>query len=77
MSQVKQLIIKKTGHMAVKNNGVWLVTDQSGEKREAAVSMENYGIKEFFGADAWVLSSPKIGDKIKSHTFECETMEYS
>ena len=67
---------KKNGHMAVKNNGVWLVTDQSGEKREAAVSIENYGVKEYFGAEAWALSSPKIGDKIKSHTFECETMEY-
>ncbi|HIB43883.1 MAG TPA: transglutaminase domain-containing protein, partial [Nitrospina sp.] len=67
---------KEKGHMAVKNNGVWLVTDQSGEKREAAVSMENYGIKEFFGADVWVLSSPKIGDKIKIPIFECETMEY-
>ena len=56
---------KKTGHTAVKNNGVWLITDQAGEKRETAVSMENYSIKEFFGDDAWVSSRPKIGDKIK------------
>ena len=67
---------KKTGHTAVKSKGVWLVTDHAGEQREVVVSKENYGIKEFYSVDLWVLSRPKIGDQKKSRTFECETMEY-
>lgn len=68
---------KKSGHTAVKNNGVWLVTDQKGEKRETAVSLESYGFKEVFANDMWISSHPKIGDKMKGPIFECETMDYS
>ncbi|MBT6717343.1 MAG: hypothetical protein HOB18_06875 [Nitrospina sp.] len=67
---------KNDGHTAVKNNGVWVITDQAGKKRETPVSVENYNFKGFFADDIWVSSRPQIGDKMKGHAFECETMEY-
>jgi hypothetical protein len=67
---------KKTGHIAVKNDSVWLVTDLGGSKREVPVFIKNYGLKNTFSADTWVLSAPKIGDKQKGHMFSCSDMKY-
>ena len=67
---------KKTGHIAVKNDSVWLVTDLAGAKREVPVLIENYGFKEEFLTDMWVLSTPKIGDKQKGYSFACSNMKY-
>ena len=67
---------KKTGHIAVKNDSVWLVTDLGGSKREVPVLIENYGLKEMFSEDTWVLSAPKIGDEQKGYSFTCLEMKY-